>query len=206
MKRWVVVLAVIFLAVARSVNAEVVLGSYPDILANRGQGIALSTTTPAKINWTVAGFSGYLNRVKFLVYNNGSNSLNALRLSFGLDSSASTMTLDYAARGGDIAAQAYSEWEYDLGSLLTVSAGASGSLFFKLVSQSSGASAQWATTTNPVNEYYGWSGASTENPSSGQFELSAVPEPGTWVLMALAQALGGLWWWKRRKSRPVPGL
>jgi len=204
MRRWILVLAALFFCC--SLKAEVVLGNYPDISANRGQGMALSTTTPAKINWSVAGFSGYLNRVKILVYNNGSNSLNALRLSFGLDSTASTITLDYAGRGGDLAAQAYSEWEYDLGNLLTVTNGTAGSLYFKLVSQSSGASAQWGTTSNTINGYLGWSGGSTENPTSGQFELSAVPEPGTWVLMALAQVLGGLGWWKSRKSRPVPGL
>ena len=199
MNKWLPVLISVLLAPA--VKAEVVLSNFPATVANRGQGMALSTTTPAKINWTVAGFSGYLNRVKILVYNNGSNNLNALRLSFGLDINASNLTVAGAALAGDIAAQGYSEWEYDLGSLLTVNAGTPGTLFFKLDSQSSGGLAQWATTTSNMNEFLGWSGGSTDNPSSGQFELSAVPEPRTWVLMGLAQAIGCGWWWKRRKTR-----
>jgi len=203
MKKWMITLAVFVFA--RQLYADVVvLENYSS--PSTGSSMALSTDTPAKINFLVAGFSGYLSRVKLRIQNTGTSTLNVMTLSFGLDSSASTITRDWIGRSGDISQNQYSNWEYDLGSLLTVTKDSPGTLYFKLVGQSSNAIGNWVTTPDSINGYLGWSGGSTENPSSGQFELSAVPEPGTWVLMALAQALGGLWWWKRRKSRPVPGL
>lgn len=203
MKRLMIIMAVFVFA--RSVNAEVVvLGNYSN--PSTGSSMALSTDTPAKINFLVAGFSGYLSRVKLRIQNTGAGTLNVMTLSFGLDSSASTITRDWISRSGDISQNQYSDWEYDLGNLLTVAKDSPGALYFKLVGQSSNAIGNWVTTPDSVNGYLGWSGGSTENPTSGQFELSAVPEPGTWVLMALAQVLGGLGWWKRRNFKPAPGL
>ena len=190
-----------FIATAVACRAEVVvLSNYSP--ESSGTSMALSTDTPAKIGWNIAGFSGHLSRVKLRILNSGPNTLNVLTLSFGLDASASTITRNYSARGGDIGSTGYSNWEFDLGDLLSVNQGGAGGLYFKVAGQSENAVANWVTTNNSVAEFYGWSGGTTENPASGQFELSAVPEPGTWILMFVAQVMvvGG---WVLRKRRAL---
>ena len=182
-------------------RADVVLDNFGS--SNNGQGIAFSTTTPASISWTNAGFSGYFSKIKIRAYNNGYNSLNNLSLSFGLDSQANSVVSNWIARAGDLSPQGYSDWEYNLGSSLTFNQGSSGTLYIKLYSQQENASAYWATTPNAVSAFFGWTGGTTTNPASGQFQLSgtAVPEPATWLLMGLAQAMVGGWWvWRKRRS------
>lgn len=190
-----------FLAVNGS-RADVVLDNFGS--SNNGAGIVFSNVTPASISWTNAGFSGYFSKIKIRAYNNGYNTLNNLSLSFGLDSQANAVISNWISRAGDISPQGYSDWEYDLGSSLTFSQGSSGTLYMKLYSQQESASAYWATTPNAVSGFFGWTGGTTTNPTSGQFQLSgtAVPEPSTWLLMGLAQVMVGGWWvWRKRQAK-----
>ena len=192
-------LALMGMLLVSCLHAEVVLTNYGN---TTGFGSSLSSSE-SSIAWT-SGYSGNFTSVKLRIYNSSLiANLSSLSLDFGLASGSFTLT-NVAGTGVSISQQNFGDVTFDLGTSLAFTSSESGSLYFRLNSQTFNASANWANSTDPVRISSGWTGGATTGPTSGEFQLSAtaaVPEPGTLLLGGIAALTGGTGvWWKCRKK------
>jgi hypothetical protein len=148
--------------------------------------------------------SGSILTLRVFNSNSATASLSALNLQMTVGSGTATYSGTLVG-GGAIAANSYGDFTFDLLTQNYTNNTPFSISSISIAAQTTNADAQWAyNTTTPT-----FSGAwSTGASSPGMFSLdaTAVPEPGTLLLGAIAAVSGGggVWWKRRRKNVEAP--